>query len=177
MNGSAAPSSSSCASRSKEPWVQPARPKKSRAKEQGKMRPLDLLGTGIVLSWLALPLLARAARPMTEQHPAGAYRRILAALLLSAVCLALPWLRTQLPSSTSPLTPLALTVQVLATPVGGQQFGAMRGFAASPFDLLAIIWGIACTLSWVRWGVARLRLTLLLARAVPASTEQQQVLA
>jgi hypothetical protein len=140
------------------------------------VRPLDLLGAGIVLAWLALPLLAWAARPMTEQHPAGAYRRILAALVLSAVCLALPWLRSQLPSSTHPLTPLALSVQVLATPVGGQQFGAMRGFAASPFHLLAVLWGCACAVASVRWGVARLRLTLLLARAVPAAPEQQQAL-
>ena len=141
------------------------------------MATLDLLGAGILLSWLALPLLAWAARPLTEQHPAGAYRRILAALVLSAVCLALPWLRTQLPSSTHPLTPLALSVQVLATPVGGQEFGAMRGFAASPFDLLAVLWGIACAVACVRWGVARLRLSLLLARAMPASTEQRQALA
>jgi hypothetical protein len=141
------------------------------------MHTLDLLGAGIVLSWLALPLLARAARPLTEQHPAGAYRRILAALVLSAVCLALPWLRSQLPSSVAPLTPLALSVQVMATPVGGQQFGAMRGFAASPFDLLAVVWGSACALACVRWGVARLRLALLLARARPASNEQRQALA
>src|SRR5689334_19778513 len=101
------------------------------------MRSLELLGVGVVLAWLALPLLARAARPLTERHPAGAYRRILAALVLSAVCLAVPWLRAQLPSSTSPLTPLALSVQVLAMPVGGQEWGAPRGFAVSPFGLLA----------------------------------------
>lgn len=141
------------------------------------MATLDVLGAGILLSWLALPLLAWAARPLTEQHPAGAYRRILAALVLSAGCLALPWLRTRLPSSTHPLTPLALSVQVLATPVGGQEFGAMRGFAASPFDLLALVWGIACAVACVRWGVARLRLALLLARAVPASAEPQHALA
>lgn len=141
------------------------------------MRTLDLLGAGIVLSWLALPLLAWAARPLTERHPAGAYRRILAALVLSAACLALPWLRSQLPSSTHPLTPIALSVQVLATPVGGQQYGAMRGFAASPFGLLAVVWGIACAAASVRWGVARLRLAHLLARAVPAAEPQQLAVA
>lgn len=140
------------------------------------MRALELLGAGVVLSWLALPLLAWAARPRIDQHPAGAYRRILAALVLSALCLALPWLRTLLPSSTHPLTPLALSVQVLATPVGGQQYGAMHGFAASPFGLLAAVWGVACAVAGLRWGVARLRLAHLLARAAPASEQQRQVL-
>jgi hypothetical protein len=140
---------------------------------------LELLGTGIIVAWLALPVLARAARPRAEHGAAAAYWRMFAALALSVACLALPWLRGQLPRFTDSLTPVTLSVQVLATPVGGQQFGAFRGYAVSPFDLLALAWGVACAGQAVRWAVARLRLSRLLRRAscaLPPPAALQQAL-
>jgi beta-lactamase regulating signal transducer with metallopeptidase domain len=138
---------------------------------------LELLGTGVIVAWLALPVLARAARPRIEQDPVTAYRRMFAALALSAACLTLPWLREQLPRLTDSLTPVTLSVQVLATPVGGQQFGAMRGYAVSPFDLLGLLWVVACGTAATRWAVARLRLTRLLRCARSAPEELQAALA
>ena len=141
------------------------------------MPSLELLGTGIIVAWLALPVLARAARPRAVHEPAAAYRSLFAALALSAGCLALPWLRAQLPRFTDSLTPVTLSVQVLATPVAGQQPGAFRGYAMSPFDLLALAWAAACLIAAVRWTVARLRLSRLLARSLPAPAAVERVLA
>ena len=81
------------------------------------MPSLELLGTGIIVAWLALPVLVRAARPQGAHEPAAAYRSLFAALALSAGFLALPWLRALLPRYTDSLTPVTLSVQVLATPV------------------------------------------------------------
>jgi beta-lactamase regulating signal transducer with metallopeptidase domain len=129
---------------------------------------LELLGTGILVAWLALPLLTHAARLRAGYEPAAAYRRMFVALALAVACLGLPWLRAKLPAFSPSLTPLALSVQVLATPVGGRELGAARGYAASPFDLLALVWGLACATAGLRWAVARLRLNRLLAGAQPA---------
>jgi Zn-dependent protease with chaperone function len=138
---------------------------------------LELLGTGIIVAWLALPVLARAARPRAVHEPAAAYRSLFTALALAASCLALPWLRAQLPRFTDSLTPVTLSVQVLATPVPGPEPGAFRGYAMSPFDLLALAWAVACLTAAVRWTVARLRLSGLLARSVPAPEPVQRALA
>jgi Zn-dependent protease with chaperone function len=137
---------------------------------------LELLGTGILVAWLALPIMARAARPRAEHEPAAAYRSLFAALALSVGCLLLPWLGIQMPRFADGLTPLALSVQVLATPVGGHELGALRGYAVSPFELVSLAWGLACATAGVRWAVARLRLSRLLARSLPAPTALRRAL-
>src|SRR5687767_1174446 len=78
----------------------------------------ELFGCGVLLAWLALAVLFRAARPHAERGAAATYWRLLAVLLLASACLALPWLRDQLPSGlTDAVAPLRLNVQVLATAV------------------------------------------------------------
>jgi Zn-dependent protease with chaperone function len=137
---------------------------------------LELLGTGVVVAWFSLPVLTRAARPLGEHAPDVAYRRLFAALALSVGCLTLPWLRALLPRFTDSLTPVALSVQVLATPVGDAHLGPLRGYVISPFDLLGLAWGAACAVAAVRWAVARARLSRLLSRAVPAPQPLQHAL-
>jgi beta-lactamase regulating signal transducer with metallopeptidase domain len=135
---------------------------------------LEQLGAGVIVAWLALPVLVRAARPRAQHDPAAAYRHGFAALLLAAACSSLPWLRSQLPRLTDSLTPLALSVQVSATPVGGHQSGAFRGYSVSPFDLLSLVWMLACLTAGVRWAVARARLSGLLRRSRPAPNALQR---
>lgn len=125
---------------------------------------LDVVGSGILLGWLALPLLVKAASPRTERDPASTYRHLIAALALSAACLGLPWLRTLLPRFTDALAPVQLSVHVLATAVTPAQVGPIRGLALSPFAILAVIWSAACAVACLRWTVARFRLGRLLMR-------------
>lgn len=128
----------------------------------------ELFGSGVLLAWLALAVLFRAARPQAEHGAAATYRRLLAALLVASACLALPWLRDQLPGLADAVAPLRLNVQVLATAVPAGPPGPVRSLAISPLAVVALAWFAVCVASAMRWGIARLRLSRLLARAVPA---------
>lgn len=130
---------------------------------------LDLAGSGIVVGWLALPMLVKVANARTERDPANAYWRLLTALALSTACLSLPWLRSLLPRFTDALAPVRLSVHVLATAVSPTQIGPIRGLALSPFALLAVGWSAVCAAHCLRWAVARFRLSRLLSRCQPAS--------
>jgi beta-lactamase regulating signal transducer with metallopeptidase domain len=140
------------------------------------MAQLELLGCGVLLSWLALAALFRLARPQPSHAPAATYRRLLAALLLSCACLGLPWLRARLPQLDSPLGSLQLSVHLLATTHGAAALGTVRDFVLSPFALLGLLWLTATASAVTRLSVARLRLYVLLARATPAPREQQRLL-
>jgi beta-lactamase regulating signal transducer with metallopeptidase domain len=51
------------------------------------------LGLGVLLAWLALPLLVRLARFGREGDPVGYYRALVSALLIATTMFVLPWLR------------------------------------------------------------------------------------
>ena len=51
------------------------------------------LGLGVLLAWLALPLLVRLARFGRGGDPAGYYRALVSALLIATTMFVLPWLR------------------------------------------------------------------------------------
>ncbi|MGK3966610.1 M56 family metallopeptidase [Sorangium sp. So ce1667] len=134
------------------------------------MHALDLLGGGLVLGWIALPLLLRLGRTRTEENPALAYRNLLLSLLLATALIALPWIRTCLPRTMAHAAPL----QVLAveTPTFGVR---AHSFAVSPFGLLAIAWAAAFAIAGARAAVVWVRLRRLLARSAPAPEALQRL--
>jgi beta-lactamase regulating signal transducer with metallopeptidase domain len=137
------------------------------------MHVLELLGYGAVLSWLALPILVKMAALRAENDPARAHRRLLLALLLSSVCVALPWLRSCLPRVAESLTPVKLSVRVLATTL--ETHALPRGAVSlSPFALLGGAWALAWLVALLRRvaGFARLRFLLSRARDATASLRQ-----
>jgi hypothetical protein len=133
------------------------------------MHALELLGYGVVFSWLALPLLVRFARSSVERDPGRAHQKLLLALLLASACLALPWLRAVLPHAAGRWAPVRLSVQLLSAQVAPRPALGGRDFSVSPFALLGGIW--ACSWGALALGqlVSWLRLRRLLAGAQAAN--------
>lgn len=141
------------------------------------MNRLDLIGSGVLLAWLALTLLFKAAAGRAEHGPAGTYRRLIAVLLLATACLCLPWLREHLPRQVTGFAPLTLDIQVLAgINESPAPFGRARGLVLSPFAIVAVLWAAACVGSTLRWAAAWVRLSGLLARCIAAPAVLQVVM-
>jgi beta-lactamase regulating signal transducer with metallopeptidase domain len=140
------------------------------------MHLLELLGYGVVLSWLALPLLVRAARPGRERDPARAHQKLLLSLILASVCLALPWLRSVLPHRAGTLAPVQLSVQLLSSHATPRELASGPDFAVSPFALLGAIWACSWAMTALGHLVSWLRLQGLLGRARPAAASLGAIL-
>jgi hypothetical protein len=141
------------------------------------MNRLDLIGSGVVLGWLALALLFKAAAGRAEHGPAGTYRRLIAVLLLASTCLCLPWLREHLPRRVTGFAPLTFDIQVLAgIHESPAPFGRGRGLVLSPFAIVAVLWVVALLGGTLRRAAAWARLNGLLARCTPAPAVLQVVM-
>jgi hypothetical protein len=137
---------------------------------------LEVLGSGVLLAWLALPLLAWAVRARPEHAPEVVYRRSLAALVLGGACFGLPWLKEAISPLGVGLAPLQVSVRLLASSAGEGRLEAVRGMTLSPFVAVAVAWGLAAAFAALRWTAAWLRLRGMLARASQATAVEHATL-
>lgn len=137
---------------------------------------LEALGSGVLLAWLALALLAWAVRARPEHAPAAVHRRSLAALVIASACLGLPALKAiTLPASVG-LAPLQVSVRVLASSVDEGRLDPVHGLVLSPFAVLATVWLAVCAFAAVRSVAIMFRLHGLLGRAVQAPAAEHATL-
>jgi Zn-dependent protease with chaperone function len=130
---------------------------------------LELLGDGAVLSWLALPLLVRAARAGAERDPGRAHQKLLLAQVLASACLVLPWLRVALPHRAGLLAPVQLSVQLLSRGAEPRALAPGPDFSLSPFALVGALGTCLWAFLMLGHALSWLRLRWLLARTRPAS--------
>lgn len=128
----------------------------------------ELTGAGVALAWLALPLLARAARSTGLSEPASLHSRLVTVLVLSAALLAVPALGTCLPRPLMGHAPVQFGLRILASATAASpRLGPplISGVFVSPFALAGGVWAAAAALAALRTLVLAGRLRGLVARA------------
>jgi beta-lactamase regulating signal transducer with metallopeptidase domain len=129
---------------------------------------LTNLGSGVVLAWIALPLLAMVARRGDRCDAASSHRACVWALVLGASLLILPFARAGTESGPSLSIPgwLEHLVGLARGPHVNTRLGAF-----SPLALAAMAWIAMVAIGLLRSAVQLVRLQRICARAVPAPAD------
>lgn len=96
---------------------------------------LELLGAGVLLSWLALPVLALTVRHQAEAEPTSRHRQLVLVLGLGALLLLVPAMRSLVPVPSVVTAPTVTTVVAQVT-----EFVADRDDGPGPLAIIALVW-------------------------------------
>jgi beta-lactamase regulating signal transducer with metallopeptidase domain len=132
------------------------------------------LGSGVILAWIALPVLAWATMRAGRVDAASHCRALVVALTLAATLIALPFLRAIIDSAAAGLPPgierviVAARSSFIPTPFGG----------ASPLAIVGAAWLALVALASTRAALRAVFLRRLAARAstAPAALERRLAL-
>jgi BlaR1 peptidase M56 len=137
------------------------------------MGPWALAGTGVVLAWCGLPLIARAAWPRSSGEAASAHARLVLALVLSAALFVAPSLHAWLPRTLTVHPPIQVAFHLFASPEPWALTPptAPPVFAVSPFGLVFFSWMVVFGIAVGRAVRSALRLRRLVANARAAPSD------